>query len=101
MGFLFQLLGFVSLLLQFVTYLVIAQVILSWLISFNVINISNDFVRSIYMGLERLFAPVYRPIRRLMPDLGGLDLSPMILLLLILFIQKVVIGGIMIEMAGM
>ena len=101
MGFLFQLLGFLSLLLTFVSYLVIAQVILSWLISFNVVNISNNFVRSIYMGLEKLLAPVYRPIRKFMPDLGGLDLSPMIFLLLILFVQKVVIGGIMIEMAGL
>ncbi|MGB3721818.1 MAG: YggT family protein [Pacificimonas sp.] len=100
MGFLFQLLGFISYLLTFVTYLIIAQVIFSWLISFNVINTSNDFVRSIYMGLERLFAPIYRPIRRFMPDLGGLDLSPMILLLLILFIQRVVIGGLMMELAG-
>lgn len=75
---------------QLVIWVIIAQVILSWLIAFNVINTSNNFVRSIVFGIERLTAPLYRPIRRFMPDLGGIDLSPMVLILAIILVQRLV-----------
>ena len=75
---------------QVLIWIIIAQVVLSWLIAFNVINTSNNFVRSVLMGLERLLAPLYRPIRRFLPDLGGIDLSPMVLILAIILVQRMV-----------
>jgi YggT family protein len=78
MGFLFNV---VQMLLSAARFVVIAHLILSLLISFNIINTHNDFVRTLWDVLERLLAPIYRPIRRMMPDTGALDLSPMVLLL--------------------
>jgi YggT family protein len=77
----------VDLLLRVLTYVIIAQAILSWLIAFNVINTYNDFVRSFLNALDRLTEPLYRPIRRIMPDFGGIDFSPMVLLLLIYVVR--------------
>ena len=81
MGIVLALIDILHMLLQVGIWIVIAQVVLSWLVAFNVINTSNDFVRTVYGGIERLLAPLYRPIRRFMPDLGGIDLSPMVLML--------------------
>jgi len=64
---------------------------LSWLIAFNVINTSNDIIRSIWIALDKLTEPLYRPIRRIMPDLGALDLSPMVVLLIIIILQQAVL----------
>ena len=64
-------------------WIIIVQAILSWLVAFNVINTHNDFVRSLLNALDRITAPLYRPIRRILPDFGGLDFSPMVVLLLI------------------
>ncbi|MGB7404441.1 MAG: YggT family protein [Pacificimonas sp.] len=75
---------------QVLIWIIIAQVVLSWLVAFNVINTSNDFVRSIVLGIERLLAPLYRPIRKIMPDLGGIDLTPMVLVLAIILLQRLV-----------
>lgn len=69
---------------------ILIQAILSWLIVFNVINMSNDVLRSIWIALERLTEPLYRPIRRFMPDLGGLDISPLIVLLIIFFLSRTI-----------
>ena len=68
-------------------WIVIAAVIVSWLTAFNVINERNNFVRTLLTILYRLTEPVFRPIRRIMPEIGGLDLSPIIVLLLIWFLQ--------------
>jgi YggT family protein len=76
--------------LQIVIWIVIAQVIISWLVAFNVINTQNDFVRTLLRGLDRLTEPMLRPIRRLLPDLGGIDLSPMVLILLLILLQQLV-----------
>jgi YggT family protein len=62
---------------------IFVQVVISWLVAFNVINTSNDFVRSIVYALDRLTAPLYRPIRKILPDFGGIDFSPLVVLLLI------------------
>lgn len=62
-------------------WVILAQVILSWLIAFNVVNRSNSYVRQIGMALDRLTEPLLNPIRRFLPDLGGLDISPIILLI--------------------
>ncbi len=77
--------------LQLYAYVIIATAILSWLIAFNVVNIRNDFVRSIWMLLNNLTEPVLRPIRRAMPNLGAIDISPVILLLLVMLFERVIV----------
>lgn len=77
----------VNALLDIAWWIVIIQVIMSWLISFNVINLYQPFVRQLWDGLGRLTEPVYRPIRNFLPSMGGLDLSPLIVLLAITFIK--------------
>ena len=67
--------------LDVIWFLVLAQVILSWLINFQVLNLRQPLVAQIWDGLNRLFEPIYRPIRRFLPDMGGIDLSPLVLLL--------------------
>ena len=64
-------------------WIIIAQAILSWLVAFNVINTQSDFVRSVLVALDRLTEPLYRPIRRVLPDFGGIDFSPLVVLVLI------------------
>jgi YggT family protein len=74
------LLNVILLALQLYTYLIIASAILSWLVAFNVINTRNDFVRSIWNFLDAVTQPVLRPIRNILPNLGGVDISPIILI---------------------
>jgi YggT family protein len=69
--------------LDVVWWIIFVQFILSLLISFNVINTHNQFVRSLWDGLERLTEPLYRPIRRVLPNMSGLDLSPMVVLVIL------------------
>ncbi|MBB6123912.1 YggT family protein [Sphingobium subterraneum] len=81
----------ITILLNVLWWIIIVQAIMSWLIAFNVINMHNDFVRSIMIALDRLTAPIYRPIRRILPDLGALDLSPMVVLLAIVIIRQAIL----------
>ena len=67
----------IVILLDVLWWIIIIQAIVSWLIAFNVINTGNDFVRTVLIALDRMTAPIYNPIRRVLPDLGALDLSPM------------------------
>jgi len=90
-GFVIMLLQIVQVLLDVAWWIIMVQAVLSWLIAFNVINTHNDFVRSLYDGLRRLTEPLYRPIRRIMPDLGALDLSPLVVLLIIIILTNIVI----------
>jgi YggT family protein len=76
--------------LQLYIYLLIAAAVLSWLIAFNVVNVRNQFVGMVADFLYRITEPVLRPIRGAMPNLGGLDISPVILILIIYFIQRVI-----------
>ncbi len=85
------LLEIVLLVLNWYSYLIIAMAILSWLVAFDVINFRNDIVRSIWRFLEAVTEPALRPIRRVLPNLGGIDVSPVILLLIILFVQKLIV----------
>ena len=78
------------LILNLAWWVVIISVIMSWLIAFNVINLSNQFVRMIYDVVTRLTEPLLGPIRRFMPDLGGVDISPVILILLLWFAKDVI-----------
>lgn len=74
-------------------WIIIGSAILSWLIAFNVINPYNQFVRSLWDLFNRVTEPCLRPIRRVLPDMGGIDVSPVILILILYFISKVVIRG--------
>jgi YggT family protein len=67
------------------------SVVASWLVSFNVINTRNRFVHVVIDILNRITDPVLRPIRRILPNLGGLDLSPVVLFLLIWFVQNLLL----------
>ena len=69
------------LILNLAVFFVFAHVIMSWLINFQVLNIRQPLVAQIWYGLNRLLEPVYAPIRRLMPAMGGLDLAPLIVLI--------------------
>ena len=82
------LLEVILLALQLYIYLIVASAILSWLVAFNVVNTRNDFVRSIWNFLDAVTEPALRPIRNILPNLGGVDISPIILILLIIFIQN-------------
>jgi YggT family protein len=86
-----ELLEFIKLLIQLYIYIIIAGAVMSWLIAFNVVNPYNQFVRSIWQGLTALTEPVLRPIRRRLPDLGGIDISPLVLIIALWFVQFVVI----------
>ena len=73
--------------ISFYEWVVIAAVIVSWLTAFNVINSHNNFVRSLLRILYALTEPVFRPIRKIIPPIGGLDLSPIIVFVVIWFLQ--------------
>jgi YggT family protein len=82
----------VDLLLDVLRWIIIIQAILSWLVAFNVINTQNDFMRSFLGALDRITEPLYRPIRRILPDFGGIDFSPLVALLIIIAVQML-LGG--------
>jgi YggT family protein len=84
------LLDVILLVLQLYVWLLIAAAILSWLVAFNVVNTRNQFVGTVADFLYRITEPVLRPIRNLMPNFGGLDISPIIVILIIMFIQRVI-----------
>jgi YggT family protein len=80
----------VDFILMIAQWVIVIQAIMSWLIAFNVINTHNDAVRGIWQALDRITEPLYRPIRRVMPDFGALDLSPMVVLLIIILLRRLV-----------
>ena len=92
----YALFGIIDMILQLLVWIIIAQVIISWLVAFNVINTSSSFVRTMLDGLDRLTAPLYRPIRKIMPDFGGIDFSPIVLILAIQIVRRLV-GGLALE----
>ncbi len=81
----------VLLALDLYVWVVIASAIFSWLYAFNVVNPRNQFVGMIGNALYQLTEPVLRPIRRFLPNMGGLDLSPVVLLLLVFLVQRLII----------
>ena len=79
-------------LLGILTMIIIIQAIISWLVAFNVINTYNDFVRQFLYALDRITEPLYKPVRKILPDFGALDLSPLVVLILIQIIERVLRG---------
>ena len=99
MNFVIALLGIVGLLLTVAMYIIILQAILSWLVAFNVINLHNDFMRSFVRALERMTEPLYGPFRKILPDFGGLDFSPLIVLLLIIMLRDYLLPATILSIA--
>ncbi len=83
---LFQIVGY---LISVIVMLVIVQFVMSLLISFNVINMQNDFVAAVWRAVNALLEPLIGPIRRIMPDTGAIDFSPMVLIILLQVLQIV------------
>lgn len=84
--------GIANLLLNVLFWIIIIQVILSWLFAFNVLNTNSGGVRAFVRALDKITDPLYRPIRRVLPDFGGIDFSPLVLILLIKIVQML-LGG--------
>ena len=87
MGSLFWLINTV---IDIYIFIVVAQVVVSWLIAFRVINMQNQFVASIAQVLHQLTEPALRPIRKVLPTMGGLDFSSLVLLLALMFLQRLI-----------
>jgi len=84
----------------FVFWIVMGHVILSWLIAFNIINMNNQFVYQVYTTLDRLLEPMLRPIRSFLPNMGGLDLSPIVLLIGVQFFEILLLGTVLPALFG-
>lgn len=87
------LLVFISHLIDLYWWVVIASVVMSWLLAFGVVNAYNPTVRGVWQGIQALTEPLLKPIRRVLPNMGAIDISPIILLLACSFVQLVVIGN--------
>ncbi len=81
-----------TILIYAMIFVIIGQVIISWLLAFNVINTQNDSIRQFLYWLDRITDPIYRPIRAVLPDFGGLDFSPIIVLLVLNLLLSVLAG---------
>ena len=86
----YALLSTLSLILNLVWWVFLIMIIMSWLISFNVINTRNQFVSNVWRVLNQITDPILRPIRRVIPPMGGLDLSPIIVFIIIFFLQQLI-----------
>lgn len=86
------------LLLTLLWWIIFIQIVLSWLIIFNVINMQSDFVRGLAHALDRITEPLYRPIRRVLPDFGGIDFSPLVVLLIMAAIDML-LNGLIVDLA--
>jgi YggT family protein len=89
---LYSLIQIVDLLVNLITWLVITQFVLSLLINFNVVNTHNDFVAGLWRGINALLDPLLRPVRRIMPDTGAIDFSPMALIVGLTIIEHLLEG---------
>lgn len=92
------LVGIIQMLLTIAIWALVIQAVLSWLIAFNVINTYNDFVRTVAMTLDRLTEPLLRPIRRFVPPMGGVDLSSLVLILILIGLRDYLIPGVVTDL---
>jgi YggT family protein len=81
--------------LRLYMYCLIGMALMSWLLAFNVLNRSNPTVYRVYDFLERITEPLLRPLRRIIPPIGGIDISPVILILLIMFLSQLIADNFM------
>jgi len=87
------LIGFIAMLINVYIWIIIAGAVLSWLVAFKVVNTHNQFVYTVADAIYRLTEPALRPIRRFLPDLGGIDISPIVLIFGLIFLREVVLFG--------
>ena len=78
------------LIIGIIWFIVIAHIVVSWLVHFQVLNLRQPLVGQIWYMLNRLVEPIYRPIRRILPDLGGIDLAPLVVLIVLFFVRNLV-----------
>ncbi|MEM6579018.1 MAG: YggT family protein [Pseudomonadota bacterium] len=83
--------GPIGLILDVAFFIMIIHIIMSWLISFQVLNLGQQFVAQIWYGLNRLLEPIYAPIRRVMPDTGAIDLSPLVAFIIIISLRDFIL----------
>jgi YGGT family. len=81
------------LILDVIWFIMIVHIIMSWLISFQVLNLGQQFVAQLWYGLNRLLEPIYGPIRRFLPDMGGLDLAPLVALIGVYALRIIIINN--------
>ena len=86
----FAILQVLNFILSIVWWIFLVMIIMSWLISFNVINTRNQFVATIWRAVNQITEPILKPIRRVVPSVGGLDLSPLIVFIIIIFLQALI-----------
>lgn len=84
-------LDIILLIIQLYWWIVLAMIIMSWLISFNIINTRNQFVAAVWRILNQLTEPVLRPIRQVVPSFSGLDISPIILFLILFLVERIIV----------
>jgi YggT family protein len=87
-------LNIIAVLLTVLRWVIIAQIVMSLLISFNVINTYNDFVASLWKALNALTEPLYRPIRRILPDTGSIDFAPAVILILLFILSDIILPAV-------
>ncbi len=90
-----------SALIELLTWAIIINAVLSWLVAFDVINLRNRFVYNIARALEAVTAPVMRPVQRIMPPLGGVDISPIIVILILMGVQRFILPAIQSTLIGL
>ena len=96
----FSLAYMINLLIELYIWVLIASAVLSWLVAFNVVNTRNRFVYTVGDVLHKLTEPALRPIRRILPNFGGIDLSPVALILLLVFIRQLLFEYVFARMMG-
>lgn len=88
-----SLLQILLLILDVVWFILIAHIIMSWLINFQVLNLRQQFVAQVWYGLERLLEPIYSPVRRFLPAMGGIDLAPLVVLIGVYALRIILINN--------
>ena len=81
------------LILDVVWFVMIAHIIMSWLINFQVLNLRQPLIWQIWNGLNRLLEPIYAPVRRILPNTGGLDLAPLVVFVIIIVAQRALVNN--------
>ncbi len=94
------LLYFVAPVLSLLILMIFVQVVLSWLLAFNIINMKNPIVAQVYYGIEKILGPLYAPIRKVIPAMGGLDLTPIVLLFALYWIRDFVVMQKLVQLFG-
>ena len=95
-----SILQILMLVLDVAWFILIAHIVMSWLINFNVLNLRQPIVAQVWFGLQRLLEPMYSRIRAFLPNMGGLDLAPLVALLVIIALRNIIIPNMLRSMAG-